>query len=57
MCTQEFKAGEYIARQGESGDKFYVVASGEVSCCLRADGGEEEQVSLIILSTATHFND
>eukprot|EP00611_Tribonema_gayanum_P005379 TRINITY_DN145_c4_g1_i1.p1 TRINITY_DN145_c4_g1~~TRINITY_DN145_c4_g1_i1.p1 ORF type:complete len:1103 (-),score=403.39 TRINITY_DN145_c4_g1_i1:604-3912(-) len=47
LKEEEFKAGEYIARQGEAGDKFYVVASGEVSCCLRGEGGEEEQVSRI----------
>ncbi len=36
----EFEAGQYLFRQGEDGDRMFVVLEGEVEILLRQDGGE-----------------
>ena len=36
----EFQAGEYLFRQGEDGDRMFVVLEGEVEILLREDGNQ-----------------
>ena len=38
---ETFKAGEYIIREGTSGDTFYILAEGEVRVTKRVNGSEE----------------
>ena len=37
MPHQEFKEGDWIMRQGEVGDCFYIVAEGEVAFYVRGE--------------------
>ena len=36
-----FQAGEYIIREGTSGDTFYILAEGDVQVTKRSEGKEE----------------
>ena len=36
-----FAAGDYIIREGTSGDTFYILAEGEVSVTKRSEGEEQ----------------
>lgn len=46
MKRQTFAAGEVIVRQGEVGDKFYIIESGEVSVSGEKDGVPFRDVTL-----------
>ena len=41
---QTFSAGEYIIRQGEAGDRFYIVESGELECTIEQEFGPAKVV-------------
>ncbi|GBG30816.1 Protein phosphatase 2C and cyclic nucleotide-binding/kinase domain-containing protein [Hondaea fermentalgiana] len=41
--SKPVKAGETIISQGEHGDNFYVVGSGEYDCFLKQEGSEEQR--------------
>eukprot|EP01084_Bolivina_argentea_P128580 227255_1 len=42
----EFKNGEYIMREGEDGDSFYIIVSGSVSVLTQKNGNEEVVATL-----------
>lgn len=56
VCAQEFfPAGAKILRQGEKGEKFYIISGGSVQITKDTDyGGEEE---LVILGKGEYFGE
>lgn len=44
---EHFDAGEYVVRQGDLGDKLYIVKSGEVEVLKSRDGGPDERVATL----------
>jgi len=46
MIHESFAPGETIIRQGDTGDKFYVIASGTVSVSAERDGQRTPEVTL-----------
>lgn len=44
LKTETFYKGDYIIRQGEEGDKFYLLQEGEVQTLKSEDGGPEKLV-------------
>lgn len=44
MSIEEFNVGEVIIRQGDEGDKFYVIAQGKINVLVEKEG-EHKQVS------------
>ena len=49
-----FKVGTYVITQGEVGDKFYVIQSGEVKCTV-ADGDKQKEV--LRLGAGSYFGE
>ena len=43
LTEVSFKAGTYVITQGEVGEKFFVIQSGEVKCTV-ADGDKQKEV-------------
>jgi len=43
--NRAFKAGEYIIRQGEKGDEFFIIVSGAVDVLVANDSGVENKVA------------
>lgn len=52
--SADFQTGEYIVKQGESGDKFFIIQTGEV--CV-VDEGQEKPRVLCILYDGHHFGE
>jgi serine/threonine protein kinase/CRP-like cAMP-binding protein len=44
MRVQIFSPGDYIIREGEIGQRFYIINEGEVKCCKKNAEGKEEQI-------------
>ena len=44
LTTEEFKFGEYIIKEGEVGDKFYLIQEGTADALKTNDKGDEERV-------------
>ena len=55
LMEETFTAGEYIITQGEEGDKFYIIADGQVKCTSSKEGGQE--IDLITLNTGDYFGE
>ncbi len=53
--TQEFKFGQYIFKEGEKGNRLYIVASGEVRISRVVPGSGEE--ALAVLKTGACFGE
>ncbi|MFQ5945011.1 MAG: cyclic nucleotide-binding domain-containing protein, partial [Anaerolineae bacterium] len=45
MIPERYRPGEVIIRQGEAGDKFYVIRRGRVAVSVRDESGAEEKVA------------
>ena len=45
MTPERYRPGEAIIRQGEAGDKFYVIWRGRVAVSVRDESGAEEKVA------------
>lgn len=43
ITTEDFKKGDYIIREGEEGDKFYLIQEGNAEA-LKDNNGKEEKV-------------
>lgn len=55
LKLQRFTDGEYIIRQGEVGNTFYIIVEGKVKCTSRgADGAEKE---LMMLNRGNYFGE
>ena len=55
LMEETFTAGEYIITQGDEGDKFYVIAEGQVKCTSSKEGGSE--IDLITLKEGDYFGE
>ncbi len=55
MDMREMEPGEYVIREGESGDSFFVVASGRVRVTRRGPDGKD--VDLAILTDGAFFGE
>merc|ERR1712187_1049012 len=42
LQSETFKAGDAIIKQGELGDRFYILESGTAAACISGDKGEKE---------------
>ena len=42
MQMESFHEGQYIIRQGQVGDKFYIIHEGEVRCTQTSEAGRKE---------------
>eukprot|EP00949_MAST-11_sp_MAST-11-sp1_P003933 g3933.t1 len=47
FSTERFKDGETIMKQGDPGDKFYVIRDGQVRVTKKEDSGKEIEVALL----------
>ncbi len=47
MKQEKAKKGETIIRQGEAGEKFYIIASGEVSVHVKEGFGKPKKVAVL----------
>jgi len=54
--TKRFNAGEYIIKQGEIGDKFYVIREGEASVLLK-DKAFSSETEVAKLKTGDYFGE
>jgi len=45
LQRETFRAGEVVFREGERGDKFYIIESGQVSVTRLAAGGQPVELS------------
>jgi CRP-like cAMP-binding protein/serine/threonine protein phosphatase PrpC len=45
LTEETFEDGEYIIRQGDAGETFYVITSGAASCTVKDDGGAGRRIS------------
>ena len=59
MAEESFQAGETIVRQGEEGDKFYVIVKGSCKCTIReiSDSPDVEGTVVAELSTNDYFGE
>lgn len=55
MTEKSFEDGDYIIRQGDPGEEFFVIKEGSVRCTSSKDGGEE--IDLITLDAGTYFGE
>lgn len=56
VSQDSFEAGEYIVREGQVGDTFYIIADGEVSVTQRIVGHEEPQ-EIRVLKKGEYFGE
>jgi hypothetical protein len=52
---EQFESGETIIRQGNTGDNFYIIASGEVGVYRTGDNGREQK--LTVLKQGAYFGE
>nr|CCA14945.1 conserved unknown protein putative [Albugo laibachii Nc14] len=57
LRLHSFQDGEYILRQGEEGDTFYIIIQGEVCCTARGTGADDKEKQLMILQPGSYFGE
>jgi len=60
MTRQSFSDGEYIIREGEEGDCFYIINDGEVKCTKSiqgTDAGKVQEEELMRLTSMEYFGE
>ncbi|MGH2706443.1 MAG: family 2B encapsulin nanocompartment shell protein [Actinomycetota bacterium] len=55
LAVEAFEAGQSVLRQGETGDRFYILASGKVEVHSRGQHGEK--IRLAVLATGDFFGE
>ena len=55
IASEHFEAGEHLVRQGDFGDKLYVIRSGRVEVCRERPGQEPER--LAVLEPGAYFGE
>lgn len=54
LTTEQAEAGDTIVRQGEEGNRFYMIVSGQVEVM---QTGEEGSLTLAVLEEGDHFGE
>ena len=58
LSTIYFKKGDFIMREGDIGDNFYIIETGEVECLkLQTSGGKNSFINVRTLKTGDHFGE
>mmetsp|Transcript_1326 Transcript_1326/g.1689 ORF Transcript_1326/g.1689 Transcript_1326/m.1689 type:complete len:583 (+) Transcript_1326:87-1835(+) len=57
LTEQSFSSGEYIIRQGEKGDTFYIIQDGEVNVTQKKSPTSEEEDVLATLQSGQYFGE
>lgn len=55
--TETFEAGQTVIREGEAGEKFYLIARGRVEISKRDPEAEEGRLRLAVLEDGDHFGE
>ncbi|KAG3169425.1 hypothetical protein PI126_g2823 [Phytophthora idaei] len=57
LKLQRFNDGDYIIRQGEDGNTFYIIVEGTVRCTSRTAGSDEVEKELMTLQRGNYFGE
>eukprot|EP00644_Phytophthora_capsici_P010163 jgi/Phyca11/571282/estExt2_Genewise1.C_PHYCAscaffold_410232 len=57
LKLQRFNDGDYIIRQGDDGNTFYIIVEGTVRCTSRAGGSDEAEKELMTLQRGSYFGE
>jgi CRP-like cAMP-binding protein len=57
LKLQRFTDGEYIIRQGEEGNTFYIIVEGKVRCTSRGLGADAQEKELMMLYRGNYFGE
>jgi cGMP-dependent protein kinase len=57
LKLQRFNDGDYIIRQGEDGNTFYIIVEGKVRCTSRALRADDTDKELMILQRGNYFGE
>lgn len=57
LKLQRFNDGEYIIRQGEDGNTFYIIVEGKVRCTSRGTGPDAVEKELMVLYRGNYFGE
>ncbi|RLN73870.1 hypothetical protein BBJ28_00006597 [Nothophytophthora sp. Chile5] len=57
LKLQRFNDGEYIIRQGDDGNAFYIIVEGTVRCTSRTGGSAEPEKELMTLQRGNYFGE
>ena len=52
MAEESYAAGEHIIRQGEIGERFFIIKEGKVVCTVREDPADEQEEPRVVLRLA-----
>ncbi|TYZ60991.1 hypothetical protein PybrP1_005346 [[Pythium] brassicae (nom. inval.)] len=57
LKLQRFSDGDYIIRQGEDGNTFYIIVEGKVRCTSRGSGADAAEKELMTLCRGNYFGE
>ncbi|KAJ0407956.1 hypothetical protein ATCC90586_001984 [Pythium insidiosum] len=57
LKLQRFNDGEFIIRQGEEGNTFYIIVEGKVRCTSRGLGADSSEKELMTLQRGNYFGE